>query len=298
MPVMFSATESLKLSNTLISQNTIEGMLLSVETQMYRPMTMPTIKETSFEMENTDILSNYYSMPMYFFSEGTNVTLKSGNIRNNSISMTNNSNGFYFSGFMSLFDINPTSAAGIWMMGGNITMGSDFKMDNSNYLFLDSSVVLTITEDIRQPEAATIFPFNFNRYAQMAMPRPDYYDGRPILGGTQSLVAANYSRFAIAQPLNEIWLLHSDGRIYKSGLGIEDETAENNEIRIYPNPAKDQVTIDGIENTENVQLINMMGQVVKQFNNVNESVTINISELPAGMYFVRMGNTVKKLMVE
>lgn len=293
MPVMFYATDSLKFSNTLFSQNTFEGMLFTLDNQMYRPM--PTVKKTFFEMENTDILSNYFGMPIVFY-EGANVNLKSGNIRNNSIEMSNGSYGFYE--IISLFDINPTSAAGVWMMGGNITMGSDFKMDNSNYLFLDSSVVLTITEDIRQPEAATIFPFSFNPYAQMAMPRLDYYDGRLVLGGTESLVAANYSRFAIAQPLNEIWLLHSDGRIYKSGLGIEDEMAGNNEIRIYPNPAKDQVTIDGIENTENIQLINMMGQVVKQFNHVNESVTVNVSELPAGMYFVRMGNTVKKLMVE
>ena len=53
---------------------------------------------------------------------------------------------------------------------------------------------------------------------------------------------------------------------------------------VYPNPAKEKVTIDGIETAE-VQVYNALGQVVKTVRNSNE---INVSNLTEGVYLLRI----------
>ena len=54
----------------------------------------------------------------------------------------------------------------------------------------------------------------------------------------------------------------------------------------YPNPAKEKVTIDGIEAAE-VQVYNTLGQLVKTVRNSNE---IKISDLTEGVYLLRIRN--------
>ena len=54
----------------------------------------------------------------------------------------------------------------------------------------------------------------------------------------------------------------------------------------YPNPAKEKVTIEGIEAAE-VQVYNALGQLVKTVRNSNE---IKISDLTEGVYLLRIRN--------
>ena len=56
---------------------------------------------------------------------------------------------------------------------------------------------------------------------------------------------------------------------------------------VYPNPAKEKVTIDGIEVAE-VQVYNALGQLVKTVRNSNE---ISVSDLPEGIYLLRITNS-------
>ena len=57
-------------------------------------------------------------------------------------------------------------------------------------------------------------------------------------------------------------------------------------ISIYPNPAKENVLIKGIEATE-VQVYNVLGQLVKTVQNANE---INVSGLMEGIYLLRIAD--------
>lgn len=59
---------------------------------------------------------------------------------------------------------------------------------------------------------------------------------------------------------------------------------QDSELFIYPNPAKEKVTIEGIEATE-VEVYNALGQRVKMVRSSNE---INVSGLPEGVYLVRI----------
>ncbi len=73
--------------------------------------------------------------------------------------------------------------------------------------------------------------------------------------------------------------------------------AENNEVvfTMYPNPAKDFVTIESAKDAV-VKIYSVNGQMLSQ-QNISEGInTINISNLNAGMYFISVDETMVKIV--
>ncbi|WP_322550236.1 T9SS type A sorting domain-containing protein [Flavobacterium psychraquaticum] len=71
---------------------------------------------------------------------------------------------------------------------------------------------------------------------------------------------------------------------------LSNDVLENQKITIYPNPAANYITLDTKENTiEDVLIYNSLGALVKKESLRNK--TINISELPTGLYFIRFQNS-------
>ena len=72
-------------------------------------------------------------------------------------------------------------------------------------------------------------------------------------------------------------------------LDVTDE-----EISFYPNPAKNNITIKGVNNKV-VKIYDSMGRLVKQ-ERINEK--LNISDLTAGVYYIRINEITQKLIKE
>jgi hypothetical protein len=72
----------------------------------------------------------------------------------------------------------------------------------------------------------------------------------------------------------------------KSGYASVDEMA-NETLRLYPNPVKETLTIDG-QNIQQVNVYNTMGQLVKSVNCNDNIVNINVNDLQNGMYIVNV----------
>ena len=74
-----------------------------------------------------------------------------------------------------------------------------------------------------------------------------------------------------------------------------DEVQQDKIITVYPNPAKDKVTIkaDG-----DVTIFNNKGQTVKTIKNINGVKEINITDLESGVYYIKVGETTKKLIIK
>ena len=84
-----------------------------------------------------------------------------------------------------------------------------------------------------------------------------------------------------------IILESSAGQITYSILfwgGLLNVTEISDEVKLYPNPTKDIIKIEGIEVAE-VQVFNAFGQMVKTIQGTNE---INVSDLPQGVYLLRI----------
>ena len=102
--------------------------------------------------------------------------------------------------------------------------------------------------------------------------------------------------------------------ITDNGCGIKDSTLVlfkvcssidnvelSNSLTIYPNPASDFVNIDNHSNIDiqSIEILGVDGQLIRRFNDGQVS-RINVSELPAGVYYIRIetneGIAVKKLL--
>lgn len=66
---------------------------------------------------------------------------------------------------------------------------------------------------------------------------------------------------------------------------------DKSDFQVYPNPAKDRITVEG---TGNLSITNALGQTILT-QVIDGQTTI---ELPQGLYFARMGNVVRKIVVE
>lgn len=90
-----------------------------------------------------------------------------------------------------------------------------------------------------------------------------------------------------------------DGQFeYTNIIQVTIEPLNNLTINIYPNPATDYIIIDGIKKGETIQIFNVYGQEVMTFHQNISTQRTNISNLPSGSYFVKIGKGVKKLVIQ
>lgn len=71
-------------------------------------------------------------------------------------------------------------------------------------------------------------------------------------------------------------------RVYWSVDGVAE--TEAGRVEVYPNPASETLRIDGLEAAE-IQVYNALGQRVKEVHDLNE---VNVSDLPEGLYLLRI----------
>ncbi|MBR4197779.1 MAG: T9SS type A sorting domain-containing protein [Bacteroidales bacterium] len=270
-----NADYSIKFINCNISQNIFDYYFIYFD-----------YDSVKFTMENTNIVGNTFDeeFPLEFYG-GATVNLTSGNWRNNRLT-----GNYYYNGNP---NITAQNAAGIWLYFSTMNFGAGFTMDANNYLCIDSASTLNITENLTASNVAQIYPTYYDNSDSKY--KANYYEGRRVLWGTSSMLANNYQKFSIAQADNSaLWYLHPDGTIHSYSVGIE--TAENSDIRIYPNPANNvlNIALQGTEVNEAV-VIDIYGKTVAHAAVAEGNNTLNISALPAGMYFVqlRADNSVK-----
>ncbi len=86
-------------------------------------------------------------------------------------------------------------------------------------------------------------------------------------------------------------------------LGVSENDAEKN-VSIYPNPSNGIFTIK-FKSTQNADIIisNILGEVVFSAKGLNTSTTVNLTNVPGGVYFYRLSNQAEiigsgKLIVE
>jgi hypothetical protein len=70
---------------------------------------------------------------------------------------------------------------------------------------------------------------------------------------------------------------------------IKDEILNLGELKLYPNPAFEEITIDvGWEGAKTIILVNALGVVVKEINTTAKQINIDVSYLPKGIYFTKV----------
>lgn len=76
---------------------------------------------------------------------------------------------------------------------------------------------------------------------------------------------------------------------YTASLSVESYDLSN--VILYPNPVKNNFTINGLDSSAyHLQIVSIQGQVIKEVKNFQNEQTIAIDELANGIYFVRIQN--------
>ena len=77
--------------------------------------------------------------------------------------------------------------------------------------------------------------------------------------------------------------------------GVEENTMVNHTLTVYPNPCHSTLTLN-TEAHDVVMLFNMQGALLQRVVATDNTTTLNMQDLPAGIYFVRCGNQSAKVV--
>lgn len=83
------------------------------------------------------------------------------------------------------------------------------------------------------------------------------------------------------------------GVIHQKPVGIE--THEMPQVFAYPNPCNGTLYIIN-ESSERIELYNMNGKLLEVLDNGDTQVTLNMQSYPAGLYLLKVGNGVQKIL--
>lgn len=85
-----------------------------------------------------------------------------------------------------------------------------------------------------------------------------------------------------------------------NNTGLNNASINSVDFVIYPNPAKESFTVKLKEfkgEITTIQIFNNMGQQL-YLNTVNQSITVDVSTWAKGLYFVRLGSTTSRIVVQ
>lgn len=141
---------------------------------------------------------------------------------------------------------------------------------------------------------------SFNNNGFMGIyPFEDYQNYSPYIHSGNDLIGPSVNSFEMSQRYAQMNIACVSTLAVLDTESVSENIANN--VAMFPNPAKNELTLTSDYNgNSEVQIINSVGQIVKEFSFVEET-TVNINELNTGVYFVKVvgeNTTTKKLVVE
>jgi len=161
----------------------------------------------------------------------------------------------------------------------------------------DVAVVLEKADDIVTPVGETTTDAS-GAFEFKDVPEGHYslkldYPGSKILVAVDSIITIIYGETDTIRGLVFV--------VEDTELSIRSVTAEEEIIKIYPNPTTGQLTINNLQLIiNNIQIFDMVGRLVGSYPcgrpDYSGTATINISHLPQGLYILRAGSQVVKII--
>lgn len=208
--------------------------------------------------------------------------------------------------------IQDNSTKGIYQSGYSLEIGAATSINIDNNAVnvpIDQTFIINYSQPVRMIGGAAITNSNV---AQLINFREEGATG-PLVGFTATINAAKTQIVVTPNPD-----LKYDQRYYFRSLAVENLTGVPtlpltrtfstllntgipvkpvNETKIYPNPANSMLYVKDITGIDRADIISVVGNVVMSINNFGTTrgeAGINISNLPSGMYFIRLSGSEKE----
>lgn len=95
----------------------------------------------------------------------------------------------------------------------------------------------------------------------------------------------SYKLLAIAQNANSEWGPLAKYSFSTTGLAGIEQSFDNETFVVYPNPASDRVSVQGVPADAEIQILDMSGRLLMARHGVEE---ISVEGLPSGLYLIRI----------
>ena len=87
-------------------------------------------------------------------------------------------------------------------------------------------------------------------------------------------------------------------RPVKEETDVEIVPSVNNQLIVYPNPCRDRLQIEGVEEGEKISIYNLQGQLVRQNVGCKVQNYLPIEDLSSGVYILKYGDRMARFIKE
>jgi hypothetical protein len=127
-------------------------------------------------------------------------------------------------------------------------------------------------------------------------------------GGSWTDVSTGLSNFGVySLAVNDSYLFagSDSSKVWRRALsemvGINEINNNDNNVSVYPNPAKNNITIENTQKFK-IEISNIQGQLIKTSDAISNKTNLNVSELPCGIYYIKVktenGLAIRKFVKE
>ncbi len=161
--------------------------------------------------------------------------------------------------------------------------------------FLQVNCFEPITPEVCEPDNPLTWERNFEAIKAVVMGATNYGEGYFDLNDWKTAGGTDYTWQNWAADDGELFIEENAAPIEcDTTTGIDD--LNNNFLNIYPNPASDNLVINGMEQDDVIQIINMQGEKVLEISaQALGSCMLNINHLPSATYLVQVISATSKL---
>jgi hypothetical protein len=150
------------------------------------------------------------------------------------------------------------------------------------------AMVLTDTNGLFTYQGDTNLTISTSGWASMTL--APYY---PPWQSTETPTGTYFLRFTLITDSSTMprdgWMIDNIYAGY-DGEGIPI-LSNNPNINIYPNPSSTAITITALHTIKTVSITNLLGEVISTNQYNTDVVQVDVKDLPAGIYFVRINGT-------
>ncbi|HNQ68735.1 MAG TPA: C10 family peptidase [Bacteroidales bacterium] len=164
-----------------------------------------------------------------------------------------------------------------------------------NYYFNNTDCDWLISLGNREFDFLRIY---FTKYDLLENDILKIYEGNSSEGALVGTFTAGVAPSELISYSNEIYItFKTDSQGQAEGWKLNYETivlgvnsnSINSDISIYPNPAKEEIYVYGLDSESNLTILDMCGRIIYCDNNFIDS-EINISEFESGIYILKIEN--------